>query len=79
MTAPAYATDTHWIGGVTYPRGEWLNGWPCCCSHPRVGRIMCSGAPLTYNVADVTCRGCLRNMRKSDELRKQLEALGAKP
>ena len=68
----AYVTATHWIGGVSHPRGEWLNGWPCCCSGERVRRIMASGAPLTYLVGEVTCKGCLRQMRKSEGLRRAL-------
>lgn len=75
MTA-AYVTATHWTGGVKHPRGEWLNGWPCCCSGERVLRIMASSAPLTYVVAEVTCKGCLRVMRKNDGLRAILQ--GAK-
>jgi hypothetical protein len=70
---PAYATATHWIGGIKHARGEWLNGWPCCCSGERVRRIMASGAPLTYVVSEVTCNGCLREMCKSDELRAELD------
>lgn len=76
---PAYVTATHWIGGVKHPRGEWLNGWPCCCSHPRVQRIMASGAPLTYEAAKVTCKGCLREMRKDDSLKSALSALKGTP
>jgi len=70
--------DTHWIGGVKHPRGEWLNGWPCCCcAGGRLRAIMASRAPLTYVVSEVTCKGCIREMRKSDELRAALD--GAKP
>lgn len=76
MSKPAYMTDTHWIGGVKHPGGEWLNGWPCCCSHPRVNRIMSSSAPLTYDVSAVTCKGCLRVMRKSDTLRALMAVRG---
>lgn len=72
MSMAAYATATHWIGGVKHRRGEWLNGWPCCCSGERVRRIMASGAPLTYEVAKVTCKGCLREMRKSEVLSREI-------
>lgn len=65
---PAYATSTHWIGGVKHARREWLRGWPCCCSGERVRRIMACGAPLTYDASAVTCKGCLREMRKGDVL-----------
>lgn len=67
------ATATHWIGGVKHPRGEWLKGWPCCCTGEFVLRIMSSSARLTYVVGEVTCKGCLREMRKSDALRAELE------
>lgn len=74
MSGAAYRTATHWIGGVKHPAGEWLNGWPCCCTGERVLRVMASGAPLTYEVTKVTCKGCLREMLKSDELRSALNA-----
>ncbi len=75
MRKPKYKIDTHWIGGVKHPRGEWLNGWPCCCSGERVRRIMASSAPLTYVVSEVTCKGCIREMRKSDDICAELDVL----
>ena len=51
----------HWEGGIRYPRGTRLPGWPCCCSGERAERIA-EARQQTAQPRDVTCRACLRLM-----------------
>lgn len=53
----------HWAGGVQHARGEWLPGWPCCCSGERAYAIEAEGN-LSRAPDEVTCGKCLATMRR---------------
>jgi hypothetical protein len=53
----------HWIGGVDYDGRLWLPGYPCCCTGKRAQNIS-RGRHRTTVPALVTCKLCLREMRK---------------
>ena len=53
----------HYSGGVQTSRGEWLPGWPCCCSGDKAEAIGNAGnqSRLPHRV---TCAACKRRMAK---------------
>jgi hypothetical protein len=64
------ARAVHWIGGVEFEsRGGitiMLKGYPVCCSGPRCMKLVSGPSRLTTVPQCVTCKGCLRRMRKDE-------------
>lgn len=56
----------HWIGGVRHPRGICLQGGPCCCWGDKAEQIAADESLCTRDPQEVTCKPCLRLMRKDD-------------
>lgn len=54
----------HWGGGVRHARGTRLPGWACCCTGERCERISADESAMTRDPRLVTCKACLRWMRK---------------
>lgn len=54
----------HWGGGIRHARGTRLPGWACCCTGERCERISADESVMTRNPHLVTCKACLRWMRK---------------
>ena len=52
----------HYSGGVQTSRGEWLSGWPCCCSGDKAEAIEAHGNQTSRH-DDVTCAACRRRMK----------------
>jgi len=54
----------HWSGGVKHAMGTRLQGWPCCCSGDRCIKISEQPSIMTTDVNKVSCKTCIRIMRK---------------
>ena len=64
----------HWEGGIRYPRGTRLPGWPCCCSGDKAESIAASGNQ-SARPTDVTCRPCLRLMAQDERIWVRMGAM----
>lgn len=56
----------HWIGGINHRNGKRLPGWPCCCSGERCEKLAAQEDLCTRCPDRVTCKACLKWMRKDD-------------
>ena len=62
---------THWVGGVQTQRAQYIAGWVACCSGDKCRKLTAEAA-TTVAVGEVTCRACLRVMRRDVTLLAKL-------
>ena len=61
----------HWVGGVQTQRAQYIAGWVACCSGDKCRKLTAEAA-TTVVVGEVTCRACLRVMRRDVALLAKL-------